>query len=85
MAEASDVGGPAHVSVEDITAALTSALAPDHLTVVDTSAQHCGSAFEVVAVSEAFEGETLLKRHRKVLAAVDAFMPRIHAFSQVRH
>ena len=53
---------------------------PAHLEIRDDSARHAGHAgaasggghFEVVIVSAAFEGRTLLDRHRMVNEAVEA-------------
>ena len=61
-------------------AALTSALKPSHLAVVDTSGG-CGASFEVEVVSEQFEGKRLLERHRMVNGALTEQMKEIHALS----
>ena len=61
---------------------------PVHLEIRDDSARHAGHAgaasggghFEVVIVSAAFEGRTLLDRHRMVNEAVEALIGgAIHA------
>lgn len=65
--------------------------APISLTIQDDSALHAGHAgntggahFTVTIVSTAFDGLSLLKRHRLVYSAVDALIPTaIHALSIV--
>lgn len=65
------------------------ALSPVSLTIQDDSALHAGHAgntggahFTITIVSDAFEGLSLLKRHRLVYAAVDELMQSaIHALS----
>jgi BolA protein len=64
-------------------------LSPVSLTIQDDSALHVGHAgntggahFTITIVSDAFEGLSLLKRHRLVYAAVDELMhSAIHALS----
>ena len=41
----------------------------------------CGQSFDVIVVSEAFEGVALLDRHRMVNDAVADEIKAIHAFS----
>lgn len=55
-----------------IVAALTEALSPTHLDVLNEShgSYTDESHFKVVVVSEAFEGAKLIKRHRMVTAAI---------------
>lgn len=69
---------------------LTAAFAPSLLNVVDESHLHAGHAgaasggghFAVTIVSEAFEGQKLLARHRMVYEALgDAMKTDIHALS----
>jgi BolA protein len=69
---------------------LTAALDPQRLEIVDESQQHVGHPgargggghFRVVVVSSAFEGKSLLERHRMVYAAVGEAMHReVHALS----
>jgi BolA protein len=61
---------------------------PLHLEVLDESARHAGHAgavsggghFQVIIVSEMFEGQTLLERHRMVNTALAGLIGReIHA------
>ena len=68
---------------------LTRALAPLHLDLLDESAKHVGHRgatsggghFQALIVSAAFEGLSLLDRHRRVNEALsDLFGERIHAF-----
>ncbi|CAI7917806.1 unnamed protein product [Closterium sp. NIES-54] len=49
--------------------------------VIDTSAGHCGTAFDVAVVSPLFEGKRLLERHRMVNSALSDELPHIHALS----
>ncbi|KDN37586.1 bola-like protein [Tilletiaria anomala UBC 951] len=42
----------------------------------------CGQAYDVVIVSEAFEGLTTLKRHRLVNESLKDEIAQMHAFSQ---
>jgi BolA protein len=69
---------------------LRDALAPENLQIIDDSAAHAGHAgargggghFNVMIVSKAFVGETLLQRHRLVYAALNDLLPTtIHALS----
>ena len=48
---------------------------------VDTSAGHCGTAFDVTVVSAIFEGKRLLERHRAINSALKDEMADIHALS----
>jgi len=65
------------------------ALNPVHLTIEDDSASHAGHAgntggghYNVLIVSNEFEGLSLIKRHRRVFALVDHLMKSdIHALS----
>ncbi|XP_008785827.1 protein BOLA2 [Phoenix dactylifera] len=68
------------VAKEDVESALTSALKPSHLEVIDTSGG-CGARFEIEIVSEQFEGKRLLERHRLVNGALAEQMNHIHALS----
>lgn len=76
--------------IERIRAALQSALAPSRLELVDESHRHAGHEgardgrghFAVTVVSEAFRGEPMLARHRRVYAAMGEMMQTdIHALS----
>ena len=76
--------------VERIRAALQEALAPTLLEVVDDSHLHAGHAgaasggghYSVKIVSERFEGQRLVMRHRLVSDAVRAMMhTEIHALA----
>ena len=66
-----------------------SPLAPTHLDIQDDSALHVGHAgntggghFSLTIVSEAFDGLSLLKRHRLVYEAASTLMKSdIHALS----
>ena len=66
---------------------LRTALAPEHLEIIDDSAAHAGHAgaregghFTVRIVSTVFAGKPLIQRHRLVHAAVADLMRReIHA------
>ena len=80
----------AHRRIEMITQRLTAALAPEDIDVEDVSHEHAGHAgardgrghFNVLIVSDAFEGQSLLKRHRLVYSALgDAMETDIHALS----
>jgi BolA protein len=65
------------------------ALNPTHLKIQDDSHLHAGHAgnqggghYTVLIVSEAFEGLSLVKRHRLVFSLVDSLMQQaIHALS----
>lgn len=76
--------------IERIRQAVTNALAPDRLEVIDESHLHAGHAgaqsglghFRVNIVANAFEGCTPIQRHRLVYAAVgDMMTTDIHALS----
>lgn len=69
---------------------LTAALAPTHLDLVDQSAAHAGHEgaksggghYQLTIVSTAFAGQTPIKRHRQVYAALGEMMEaEIHAIS----
>ncbi|CAI7795791.1 unnamed protein product [Closterium sp. NIES-54] len=64
-----------------VEARLRAALQPQELVVIDTSAGHCGTAFDVAVVSPLFEGKRLLERHRMVNSALSDELPHIHALS----
>ncbi|GJP36116.1 hypothetical protein CLOM_g20640 [Closterium sp. NIES-68] len=64
-----------------VEARLKAALQPQELVVIDTSAGHCGTAFDVAVVSPLFEGKKLLERHRMVNGALSEELPHIHALS----
>ncbi|KAI9297448.1 bola-like protein [Neoconidiobolus thromboides FSU 785] len=61
--------------------ALADKLSPSYVEVIDTSGG-CGQSFEVIVVSEQFEGLPLLKRHRLVNECVKEEIAQLHAFSQ---
>lgn len=66
---------------------LSSTLNPMHLEVADESHMHnvpegAESHFKVLAVSEAFEGETLIQRHRRINGVLrDEFAAGLHALA----
>lgn len=63
-----------------VESALISALAPEHLVVVDVSAG-CGSKFELYVGCSKFDGVRLLERHRMVNNVLNdtGLMAKIHA------
>ena len=64
--------------VEMIRQRLTEALEPESLDIEDDSASH----FNVIIVSNKFNGQNLIKRHRMVYDAVaDMMNKEIHALS----
>jgi BolA protein len=79
------------IRVEQLRAALESALAPTSLEIVDDSARHAGHAgaregghFRVALVATAFRGRSQLERHRLVYAAVAPLLGQgVHALSIV--
>ncbi|HER34198.1 MAG: BolA family transcriptional regulator [Halothiobacillaceae bacterium] len=65
---------------------LRDTLAPSHLELTDESDQHAGtrveSHFRVVVVSDRFEGQTLIKRHRLTQDPLKpAFAEGLHALA----
>ncbi|GLT44039.1 hypothetical protein SLA2020_179570 [Shorea laevis] len=68
------------VTKEQVESSLTSKLNPSHLEVIDTSGG-CGASFAIEIVSEQFEGQRLLERHRIVNGALQEEMKQIHALS----
>eukprot|EP00199_Chlamydomonas_sp_CCMP681_P004392 CAMPEP_0119107516 /NCGR_PEP_ID=MMETSP1180-20130426/10688_1 /TAXON_ID=3052 ORGANISM="Chlamydomonas cf sp, Strain CCMP681" /NCGR_SAMPLE_ID=MMETSP1180 /ASSEMBLY_ACC=CAM_ASM_000741 /LENGTH=93 /DNA_ID=CAMNT_0007093019 /DNA_START=152 /DNA_END=433 /DNA_ORIENTATION=- len=70
------------VSADGVKQKLLQALGPGaaDVTVVDTSGG-CGAAFQVSAVAVAFEGKSLLARHRIINDALKEEMTTIHALS----
>lgn len=78
------------IRVEKIRAAIEAALHPVRLEIVDQSHRHAGHAgardgrghFDVLIVSDTFNGKLPLARHRMVFAAVGDLMETdIHALS----
>jgi len=75
-------------TIENIKQALQ-ALNPTQIEIEDDSASHAGHAgntggghYNVLIVSEAFEGLSLIQRHRLVFSQVDTLMQsQIHALS----
>ncbi|HHJ14318.1 MAG TPA: BolA family transcriptional regulator [Gammaproteobacteria bacterium] len=78
-----------HERVEMIRARLEKSFAPSQLEIQDESHRHAGHAsaggaghFQVNIVADAFDGKSLIERHRMVYAAVDDIMhSEIHALS----
>ena len=77
-------------TAREIEAILRERFAPEHLAIRDDSANHAGHAgnttggghYKVVVVSAAFDGRTLLERHRAINEALADFIgPRIHALA----
>ena len=68
---------------------LTEVFSPQALNIIDESAKHAGHAstggaghFVVEIVSDAFDGNSLIQRHRQVYEALDDIMhSEIHALS----
>ena len=54
---------------------------PAHLQVEDVSGG-CGQSFQVVLVSDAFEGKSTLQRHRLVNSKLKEEISKLHAFTQ---
>lgn len=69
------------VTVEHIKEKLNKELQPTHLEVVDES-DGCGGKFNVIVVSDKFEGKQRLQRHRLVNSILEEELKTIHAFSQ---
>ncbi|MGC9456312.1 MAG: BolA family protein [Halothiobacillaceae bacterium] len=66
--------------------ALAEEFAPRHLELQNESHMHAGGAgreshFRCVLVSERFDGQSLIARHRAVHGALGEIMARVHAFS----
>jgi len=69
------------VSPGAIEEALKKALRINHLSVTDTSSG-CGESYEVLIVSDDFEGKKTLERHLTVNKVLDDLIAEMHAFSQ---
>ena len=76
--------------VEWIESTLRAAFTPQHIEIVDDSARHAGHAgargggghFQVLIVSDRFEGQARLERHRAVYSALgEAMRVDIHALA----
>ena len=76
--------------IAEIKKRLEEALSPSHIDIIDESHLHAGHAgaasgaghFNVTVVSEKFEGQSAIQRHRMVYLAVNDLMPsEIHALS----
>ncbi|KAI8840580.1 bola protein [Chytridium lagenaria] len=72
------MGGIAKAELEKV---LLEKIPAEHVAATDTS-DGCGQSFEVIVVAKAFEGKTLLQRHRIVNEAAKTEIAQIHAFSQ---
>uniref|UniRef100_A0A914X7A2 BolA-like protein 2 n=1 Tax=Plectus sambesii TaxID=2011161 RepID=A0A914X7A2_9BILA len=66
------------VTEAEVKAKLTDAFSPVYLEVTDES-DGCGAKFNLIIVSEQFEGKALLARQRSVHSALAVEMPSIHA------
>jgi BolA protein len=71
---------------QTIESKLQAAFSPIHLEVIDESHMHnvpdgAESHFKVVVVSEAFDGDKLIARHRKVNQALKEELEEIHALA----
>lgn len=71
---------------QTIEAKLQAAFSPIHLEVIDESHMHnvpdgAESHFKVVVVSDAFDGDKLITRHRKVNQALKSELGEIHALA----
>lgn len=80
--------------VDMIREKLSKAFSPTQLDIVDDSHKHAGHEgakgggghFSIFIVSAAFEGKSLLQRHRMVYQAMgDAMQTEIHALSMKAH
>ena len=69
---------------------LTKHLSPDYLQVIDQSELHAGHKeakksggghYHVTIVANAFDGQTLLKRHQMIYKILNKQFPDIHALS----
>lgn len=74
------------MSMQDsITEKLTTAFSPEVLSVENESHMHSGPAteshFKVTIVTDAFDGERLINRHRAVNKALADELQRIHALA----
>jgi len=69
------------VSPRAIEEALKQALRITHLSVNDISSG-CGQSYEVLIVSDDFEGKKTLERHQMVNKILDNLIAEMHAFSQ---
>ena len=83
---------PLAITAQSMTVALRERLAPEHLEVVDESAQHAGHAgangtgagthFRVRIASPMFQGKPRLARHRLVYDALQGFIDQgVHAIA----
>lgn len=59
---------------------LQASFSPSRLTLIDKSCG-CGAAFDCVVVSNSFQGQDPLSRHRAVNKAIAEEIASIHAFS----
>ncbi|WP_028917237.1 BolA family protein [Pseudoxanthomonas sp. J35] len=69
---------------DQIHQAISTALQPSHLEVLDESHMHSRGLethYKAVIVSDAFEGRRLIQRHQAVYAAVGPLMQQIHALT----
>lgn len=69
------------ISAVSLENAIRNAIPVAHLEIQDES-DGCGDKFNVLIVSEIFEGKNTLQRHRLVNDLLKDYIARIHAFSQ---
>jgi stress-induced morphogen len=70
------------VTIELLNSLIKEKLNATHVETIDTS-DGCGQSFECIIVSNAFEGKSVLQKHRMVNEALKDQIKEIHAFSQV--
>lgn len=70
------------VTPEALEEAIRSRLGASHVIIEDVSGG-CGSAFEVIIVSDVFKSRTRLQRNKLVFKELKDIIGRIHAFTQV--
>jgi len=69
------------ISVSELEEKIKNRLEAVHVEVIDVS-DGCGQAFEVVIVSNLFQGKSTLQRHRLVNEKLKEEIAAVHAFSQ---
>jgi len=74
---------PPHPLESRLKALLTASHNPTHIQITDVSGG-CGSSFDVLIVSEKFEGKNRLDRQRSVNTSIKEVMGEIHALTQVK-
>ncbi|CBY39343.1 unnamed protein product [Oikopleura dioica] len=77
---AKECAEPTELTQDDMRTAITEKFNPVHMEVDDLGT--CGTSYQVIIVSDIFEGKKTLEKHKIVNEALAEQISRLHAFSQ---